>query len=62
MQPIHWHAKNHHLIATRGSVSVRVEVPIENSFTNARLWLGMFRLCITRAEAVLAVAEWRERL
>jgi len=62
MQPIRWHAQNQHLIATRGSVSVRVEVPVENSFTNARLWLGMLRLCITRAEANLAVAEWRERL
>lgn len=57
----HWHAKNHHLIATRGPVSVSVDVPIEGSFTNARIWLGMFRLCVTRAEANLAVEEWRVR-
>jgi hypothetical protein len=59
--PITWHAKNHHLIATKGSAQVSVSVPVDNSFTNARLWLGSFRLCVTMCEAKLAVEEWRAR-
>jgi hypothetical protein len=51
--PITWHAKNHHLIATRGIASVSVEVPIDGYFTDAREWLRWFRACILRAEAKL---------
>jgi len=57
-----WHAKNHHLIATKGGLSVSVAVPVDGSFTNARLWLGSFRLCVTMCEAKLAVEEWKRRL
>jgi hypothetical protein len=56
-----WHAKNHHLIATRGIASVSVEVPIDGFFYDARNWLEAFRHCITVAEAKLAVEEWRAR-
>jgi hypothetical protein len=59
--PITWHAKNHHLIATRGIASVSVEVPIDGFFYDARKWLGSFRLCVTMCEAKLAVEEWRAR-
>lgn len=57
-----WHAKNHHLIATRGIASVSVEVPIDGYFTDAREWLRWFRACILRAEARLAIKEWRARV
>ena len=62
MQPIRWHAKNHHLIATRGSVSVRVEVPIDGFFFDARNWLEALRHCIDMAESRLELESLRARV
>lgn len=57
-----WHSQNHTLIATRGSITVSVDVPVDGSFTNAKLWLKSLRLCIARCDVRLAGAEVRARV
>jgi len=41
---IRWEVKGPRLYATQGGLEVSADVPIRGQYTDARAWLGLFRL------------------
>ena len=41
---IRWEVKGPRLYATQGDVQVSADIPIRGQYTDARAWLGLFRL------------------
>ena len=41
---IKWHSDGRRLYATRDGLKVSAEVPVRGQYTDARLWLRLFRL------------------
>ena len=57
-----YHSNGHTITARRGHVVVSIEAPIIGQYTDARLWLGLFRLAVVALNSKIEVEEWRLRL
>jgi len=52
-----WHVKGTRLYATQGNIQVSADVPIRGQYTDARAWLGLFRIIILFLEGELMRTE-----
>ena len=56
---IRWHIKGPRLYATQGSIQVSSDVPIRGQYTDARAWLGLFRLEIIYLTVRLDIEHYK---